>query len=81
MSDASSGKVFVEELLQRVVTWHLVLLAAFFVQAHPTAPSLGEVIPDVHLQHRTDAADRIAHRGTHWRPRVMIEINSHSYSG
>jgi len=34
-----------------------VFFAAFFMQTHPSAPSLADVIPDIHLQHRADAAN------------------------
>ncbi len=59
--DARCRDVCVEIRFQ---LWHarrFVFLAAFFVQAHPSAPSLAEIIPDVHLQHRADAGERVDH--------------------
>ena len=40
---------------------HLVFLAAFFVQTYPSAPSLAEVIPYIHLQDRTHPGEGIYH--------------------
>ncbi len=37
------------------------LLAALFVQPHPSAPPLTKIIPHFHLQHRADAGEREDH--------------------
>ena len=60
--DAGGGDVFVEVLLQTVVTGNLMLLAAFLVQAHPAAAALYEVVADLHLQHSAHAGEGIDHR-------------------
>lgn len=39
------------------------LLAALFVEPHPAAPSLAEVIADVHVQYGPDGCEGIDHRG------------------
>src|SRR6185312_8438467 len=41
----------------------LMLLAAFFVQPYPASPTLGVVIPDIHLQDRADAGKGVNHYG------------------
>ena len=40
----------------------LVLLAAFFVQPHPTPTPLHEIILHLHLQHGVDAGEGVDHR-------------------
>ena len=59
--DAGGGDVFVEVLLQTVVTRNLMLLAAFLVQAHPAAAALYEVVADLHLQHSAHAGKGVDH--------------------
>lgn len=43
------------------MTGHDVLLAAFFVQADPHPPPLGEVVVDPHGQRRADAGEGVDH--------------------
>ena len=59
--DAGGGDVFIEVLFQIVVTRNLVLLAAFFVQAHPAAAPLHEVVTHFHLEHGVDPREGVDH--------------------
>ena len=59
--DAGRRDVFIEVLFQIVMAGNLVLLAAFFMQAHPAAASLHEIIPHLHLQHGVDAREGVDH--------------------
>jgi hypothetical protein len=50
--DASAaGDVFIEVLLQTVVTRNLMLLATFFVQPDPSAAFLHEIVTHFRLEH------------------------------
>jgi hypothetical protein len=43
------------------VAGQLVLLAAFFVEAHPAAAPLDKVIAYLHLDYRIDARESVGH--------------------
>src|SRR5579863_6178222 len=55
------GDVFIEVLLQTVVTRNLMLLATFFVQADPAASSLHEIVTHFHLEHGVDPREGVDH--------------------
>jgi predicted small metal-binding protein len=44
-----------------VMAGDLVLLAAFFAQAHSAAPVLHEVVAHLHLKHGVDAGEAVDH--------------------
>jgi hypothetical protein len=48
VGDAGDGNIFIEVFFQIVVARDLMLLAAFFVQAHPAALALHETISRLH---------------------------------
>ena len=58
---AGRGDIFVQIPLQVVVAGDFMLLAAFFVQPHPAAAPLHEVVADFHLQHGVDAGEGVDH--------------------
>jgi hypothetical protein len=60
--DAGGADLFVEVLLQIVVTRNLMLLAAFFVQPDPAAVSLHEIIAHSPLEHGVDECRVDHHR-------------------
>ena len=61
LRDAGRGDIFVQIPLQVVVAGNFMLLAAFFVQPHPAAAALHEVVADFHLQHGVDAGKGVDH--------------------
>ena len=61
LRDAGRGDIFVQIPLQVVVAGDFMLLAAFFVQPHPAAAPLHEVVADFHLQHGVDAGEGVDH--------------------
>ena len=69
--DASGGQVRVQELLEDVVARHLVLLAAFLMEAHPAAPALREVVLDLHADDRVHAGEGVDHDAD---KRVVAEL-------
>jgi hypothetical protein len=60
--DVGGGDVFIEVLFEIVVAGHLVLHAAFLVQAHPAAPALHEVVAHLHLERGVDAREAVDHQ-------------------
>jgi Nucleotidyl transferase AbiEii toxin, Type IV TA system len=58
-SNAGGGDIGVDIGFEQMVGRHLVLLAAFFVQAHPPAFSLRVVVFDGHVQRCRDAREAI----------------------
>ncbi|HWX31554.1 MAG TPA: hypothetical protein VNZ53_29490 [Steroidobacteraceae bacterium] len=46
ITDAGHGQIFIKELFELVVHRHLMTLAAFLVQSHPPALTVGKVILD-----------------------------------
>jgi hypothetical protein len=59
--DAGSFEIFVQINFEIVVARHLVVLAAFFVQAHPQASVLNKDILNFHGEGGADARERIDH--------------------
>ena len=50
IGDAGRFDVIVQTLIEAMMTGNVVLLAAFFVQAHPTTTPLNEIVPNLHLK-------------------------------
>ncbi len=62
IAQAGLLQIRVQVHLERAVTGHLVLLAAFFTQAHPQAPALHVDIVDPHRERRTHSCKRKHHQ-------------------
>jgi hypothetical protein len=75
---AGGGDVLVKIPLQIVMAGNLMLLAAFLVQADPSAASLHEVIANLHLQHGAHARERVNHRGDQ---RPVAQANQRRFVG
>ena len=49
IGDAGRFDIIVQTLIETMMAGNVVLLAAFFVQAHPTAAPLDKIVADLHL--------------------------------
>ena len=59
--EACGGDVSVEEFFQGVVARHFMFLASFFMQPHPAAAPLDEVVTHLHSDHGADACKGVNH--------------------
>ena len=59
--DAGPFEIGFEVILKIMMTGHLMVLAAFFVQARPGAAALHLDIPDTHTDHGPDAGKGVDH--------------------
>ena len=59
MGDAGGRDIFIEVLFEIVVAGDFMLLAAFLMEAHPAAPALYKIIPNLHLEHGVDARAKL----------------------
>src|ERR1700730_18454524 len=55
--------VLVQDLIERVMHWHFVLFAAFFMESQPPAHAVMIVIVDFEFQYRADTGEAVEHRG------------------
>src|SRR5208337_4355125 len=55
--------VLVQYLLEQVMHWHFVLLAAFFMESQPPARTIMIVIVDLEFQYCADTGEAVEHRG------------------
>lgn len=78
--DARSGDVRMEIGFELGYARRFVLLAAFFMQANPCAPSLSKVVAHIHLQHSADTRKGVDHHGNQ-RPVTQSLDGAYVYGG
>src|SRR5208337_2853106 len=61
--EACGGDILVQYLLEQVMHWHFMLLAAFFVESQPPACAVVIVIVDFKFQHCAHTGEAVEHRG------------------
>jgi hypothetical protein len=61
--EACGLNVLVQDLLEQMMHWHFVLLAAFFMESQPTARPIMIVIVDFEFQYRAHSGERVEHCG------------------
>jgi hypothetical protein len=62
LGDAGRRDILLQVEVEIVVGWHLVLLAAFLVEPHPSAPSLNKEVLHLHGNRRTHAGEGVDHQ-------------------
>jgi hypothetical protein len=61
--EACGLNVLVQDLLEQMMHWHFVLLAAFFMESQPTARPIMILIVDFEFQYRAHSGERAEHCG------------------
>jgi hypothetical protein len=61
IGDAGRFDIIVQTLIKAMVTGNVVLLAAFFMQAHPTAAPLDKIVANLHLNDGADPGEAKDH--------------------
>ena len=74
--DAGRGDIFIEIGFKPGDARRFMFLAAFLVQANSTAPSLYEVVADIHLHDRTDTGECVNH---HCDERAIAQAFDRAY--
>ena len=61
--EARGDNVLVQDLLEEVMHWHFVLLAALFVESQSTADAIMIIIVNFEFQYRAHTGEAVKHRG------------------
>ena len=61
IGDAGRFDIIVQTLIETMMTGNIVLLAAFLMQAHPTAAALHEIVANLHLNDGADPGEAVDH--------------------
>src|ERR1700693_4158257 len=63
LSKQPRTSVLVQDLLEQVMHWHLVLLAALFVESQSPADAIMIIIVNFEFQYRAHTGEAVKHRG------------------